>query len=420
MKIKKLIIICIGAKLNKYTTIKKCRISNNTLEPILNLGIQPLANSLKKNKNKKEFKVKLSISYCRKSSLLQLDQTVNKNLLFDKYVWVTGTGQMTKDYANIFFNKLSKITNISKNDTIIEIASNDGTFLKPFIKNNFKKVIGVDPAKNIAKIANKKNIKTLNNYWTFSFAKKISLKYGKAKLIFARNVIPHVSNLKDVIKGIHYSLDEKGIGAIEYHDAGKILEKLQYDSIYHEHLCYFSVKSISYLLNSYNLHPFHIIESPINAGNKLILFSKIKKKYSQSLKSVIIKEKNKKLNTLNQWRQFAKKTIEHKNLLNNLIDKYKHKVIIGFGSSARSQTLLNYCNINNNKIRAIIDNNKLKQGLYTPGTNIKIISLEEGMKLKPDIIIILAWNFSKEIKDISRSFGFKGKFIIPFPLPRII
>tara|TARA_B100000242_G_C43043778_1_gene487100 strand:+ start:1278 stop:2504 length:1227 start_codon:yes stop_codon:yes gene_type:complete len=407
--------------MKKYTSTNKCRISGNNTKKILNLGIQPLANSLKKTKKNKELKVRLSISYCAESSLLQLDQTVNKNILFDKYVWVTGTGKMTREYADIFFKRINRLNKLEKSDLILEIASNDGTFLKPFINSGFNNVLGVDPAKNIAKIANKNGIKTINDYWNTNFAKKLVRRHGPAKFIFARNVIPHVSNLQDVIKGIKYSLNTKGIGAIEFHDASHIQKKLQYDSIYHEHLCYFSIKSISYLLKKYDLYPFEIFNSPINSGNRLIIFSNKPYIISKRLKKLIEDEKENKVNTLNSWINFANKAKEHKLQFINLLKQNRNLVVVGFGSSARSQTLLNYCNIDNSLISAIIDNNKLKQGFYTPGTNIPIVNINSGLKLKPNIIVILAWNFKNEIIQLCRSKGFKGKFILPLPnKPKVI
>ncbi len=159
---------------------------------------------------------------------------------------------------------------------IIEIASNDGTFLKPFVDNGFKKVIGVDPAKNICDLANQKNIYTINAYWDEECSKNIEKKYGKAKLIIARNVIPHVSELNSVISGVEKILFEDGIGVFEIHDANIIFNELHYDSVYHEHLCFFTLKSITYLLNKFNLYPFEIKKSPISGGSFVIYFSKKK------------------------------------------------------------------------------------------------------------------------------------------------
>ena len=315
----------------------------------------------------------------------------------------------------MFADRLIDIINPNKADLIIEIASNDGTFMRPFLEKGYYNIFGVDPAKNIAKIANKMDLNTLPEYWSSELAQSILKKYGTAKIIFARNVIPHVSDLLDVIKGIHTALDDKGVGVIEFHYSGKILKELQYDSIYHEHLCYFSIKSISYLLESFGLNPFHAEESPISGGALVIFFSKFKKEKTTFFNNAIKQEKLLKINDVLNWKNFAQQVLDHKKRTLEIINTVKGKTIIGFGSSARSQTYLNYCDINNNHIVSIIDNNPNKIGLFAPGSSIPIVSFKEGMKIKPDIIFILAWNFKNEIINECKKYGYRGKYLIAFP-----
>ena len=205
------------------------------------------------------------------------------------------------------------------------------------------------------------------------------------------------------------------IGIIEFHNASKIQEELHYDSIYHEHLCYFSIKSISILLNKFNLYPFHIEESPISGGSLVIYFSKEKKTKTKHLEQAIIYEEKNKINTYSSWLKFAEKVYQHRLDTNNMLKNLNSKRIIGFGSSARSQTFLNFCGIDFNTIRAIIDNNPYKQNLYSPGSSIPVVNFTEGMAISPDIIMILAWNFRKEIIDLCLKNKFAGKFLIPFP-----
>ena len=400
-----------------YDKIIKCRISDSKkLTNILDLGIQPLANSLKKKQFDKEDKYPLSISYCEESSLLQLNETIKKELLFDRYVWVTSTSSTAKNYAKIFYQNVMKEVKLDKsNDLVIEIASNDGTFLKPFINNGYKKVIGVDPAKNICDLANKNNIKTINDYWSKECSINLQKTYGKAKLVFARNVIPHVSELNSVVEGVEKILSDDGIGVFEIHDANVIFDELHYDSIYHEHLCFFTFKSISFLLNKFNLYPFEIKRSPISGGSFVIFFSKTEKNTKKNIELAKINEYRSKVNHVNSWKKFAIKAEDHRIKIKEIIKFFDGKKIIGFGSSARSQTFLNYCNLNEKNIDMIVDNNPLKQNLYSPGTNIKIVNFETGLKSNPDIIFILAWNFKEEIMKQCRLAGYDGKYIIPFP-----
>jgi hypothetical protein len=402
---------------NNYDVIKECRISNSKdLNKVLDLGLQPLANSLKNKQFENENKYPLTISYCEKSSLLQLNETIKKEILFDKYVWVTSTSSTAKNYAQTFYTNVTKNVELDKSDDlIIEIASNDGTFLKPFLDNGHKKVIGVDPAKNISDLANKNNIKTINAYWNEECSKNLQSKYGNAKLVIARNVIPHVSELNSVISGVENILSDDGVGVFEIHDANIIFRELHYDSIYHEHLCFFTLKSISYLLNKFNLHPFEIKKSPISGGSFVIYFSKKKNVASKNLELAIINEENSKINQLDSWRNFAMKVKDHKEEMKKILAHFSKKKIVGFGSSARSQTFLNYCNFNEKNIDLIIDNNLLKQNLYSPGTDIKIVDLDTGFNSKPDVIFILAWNFKDEIINLCKAAGYKGEYIVPFP-----
>ena len=410
-------------KKNNCVLIEECRISKSKdLTKVLDLGFQPLANSLKKKQFDKEDKYPLTLSFCEKSSLLQLNETIKKEILFDSYVWVTSTSSTAKNYSEDFYNNINQNIQLDKeNDLIIEIASNDGTFLKPFMRNGFKKVLGVDPAQNISQLANKDNIKTINEYWSKDFADNLKKTHGSAKLVFARNVIPHVSELDSVVSGVESILDENGVGVFEIHDANIIFNELHYDSVYHEHLCYFTLKSITYLLNKFNLYPFEIKRSPISGGSFVIFFSKKKQPQSKALELEIANEEKTKINNANSWIKFATKVEKHKDEIKKIISSFSKKKIIGFGSSARSQTFLNFCGFDNNNLDLIIDNNPLKQNLYSPGTNIKIVNFENGIKSKPDAIFILAWNFKDEIINQCKSAGYQGNFIVPFPsIPKVL
>jgi len=344
-----------------------------------------------------------------------LNETIDKEILFNHYVWITGTSQIAKTYSNIFAEWLIATADPNKDDLIIEIASNDGTFLKPLALKGFRNVLGVDPAKNIAEIANRNGINTVNNFWSSSLANRIVDEKSSAKVVFARNVIPHVSELLDVIKGIEIILKEDGVGIIEFHDAGKILKELHYDSIYHEHLCFFSIKSMTYLLQRFKLNPFHIERSPISGGSWVIYFSKEDRQKTPNLEKSISLEISDKVNILSSWETFANDAIYHRKQTLDIIESLNGKKIVGFGSSARSQTYLNFCGINSGQIDAIIDNNTLKQGLFAPGSAIPIVNFKQGFDLKPELIFILAWNFKDEIVKLCRANGYKGEFLLPFP-----
>lgn len=401
---------------NMYENIQNCRISGSSnLVDILELGKQPLANALKKLPDKIEDKFPLTLMYCPDSSLVQLRETIDKEVLFSNYTWVTGTSPTTRDYAKLFFQRVVRIAKPVSDDLVIEIASNDGTFLMPFIEGDYRNVLGIDPAKNIVEEVNQRGVRTLNRFWGKQVSEEIVADFGNAKVVIARNVIPHVSELHDVIAGIEYALKDDGVGIIEFHYAGQILQELHYDSIYHEHLCYFSIKSITYLFDLYGLVPFHIDTSQISGGSYVIYFSKKKFQQSDNYLNLLEKESLSGVNEIKAWKKFAKTCCGHRQKSMDIAESFSSKTVLGFGASARSSTYLNFCGFDSTRIQAIIDNNTLKQGMYSPGTSIPIVPLERGMQMNPDLIFIFAWNFRDEIVNECRINGYKGEFLVAFP-----
>lgn len=399
-----------------FKKISKCRACNNKyLSNVVDLGKQPLANALIKKKDfKKEIKVPLELCICNNCKLVQLHHTVEPKVLFQKYLWVTGTSEKVKDYRKFFFKKINKHIPL-KNNFICEVASNDGFFLEYVNKNNH--VIGIDPAKNIAKIAAEKGIKTHVEFFNHLTSKKIVQKYKKKPdLIICRNVIPHIENIQSVMKGLNTLLSENGIGAIEFHNAKNIIFKKHYDYIYHEHIFYFTMTSINNILKKFGLYGFDYFKSPISGGSYVILFKKKKSSKSIGLKKILREEKKLNLNSIKEWQKLNKICLNHKEKFNNILTKYvKSSKIAAYGASARSSTLINYLELNNMVIKKVFDLNSLKHNLYTPGTHIIIKKPDKKVIKNYNIILILAWNFKNEIYDYLKKINFRGKVIIPLP-----
>ncbi len=396
----------------------KCRLCfSEDIEKILDLGTQPLANSLVKIKNAKQKKFPLIIFFCKKCKAAQLTETIDPNFLFKEYFWTTSTSSAAKKFSKNFYKKLINLKN-KKKPLVVEIASNDGTFLEPF-KNNGHKVVGIDPAKNICNIANKKKIPTINSFFNLKISNIIQKNYGEADILFARNVIAHVKNIHELINAAYNLISKDGIFAVEFHYAKKILDDLQYDSIYHEHLFYFSIQSLKKLFKTHRFNLFDGFKSPISGGAMVLIFSKKKVKKTkrfQILEKIEIKEK---VNTIDKWKKFSNKVEKHSLEFKKEIEKinFKNGKIVAYGASARSSTFLNYTKIGQDFIYLIGDKNPLKNNLYTPGTKIKIICskffLKEIKKYK--IILLLAWNFKDEILKEFHKHGFSGKVILPLP-----
>ncbi|MDO8742954.1 MAG: methyltransferase domain-containing protein, partial [Candidatus Azambacteria bacterium] len=256
--------------------IDSCRVCNSVnIVPFFDLGKQPAANSLLKSPIQKENFYPLSLSWCQDCNLVQLNETINPEELFSEYVWVTATSKTAQEFSEVFCQELINRTNNPKDGYVLEVASNDGTFLVPFIKKGYK-VLGIDPAKNIVDMAMAEGVQTKCVFFNREAAEKILEENGPAKIIFARNVLPHVANTRDFVEGLQMCLDMEGTLAIEVHYAKKILDELHYDSIYHEHLCYFTLRTIERLLNDFGLFIFDITLSPISGGS-IIVYAKREK-----------------------------------------------------------------------------------------------------------------------------------------------
>jgi len=397
--------------------IHSCRIcGSKKLTFFFNLGKQPLANSLLKKSSEKEKKYPLSLGYCHNCSLVQLSYTVDAKKLFSDYVWVTKTSETAKRFAERFYKELIKRANKNAVKYILEIASNDGTFLLPFKKTGYK-VLGIDPAENISKMARESGIPTKSIFFNSLNAKKLLKQYGKAHIIFARNVLPHVFNTIDFVKDLKNLLEDNGVLAIEVHYAKGIQEELHYDSIYHEHLCYFTLKTLERLLNDQGLYIFDVVKSPISGGSIVAYATGKQLKKSAALNKYIRDEELNKTNYLSSWKRFSQKSIQHRNKFLRVLEKANRKgLVVGYGASARSSTLLNFSNISTKQIKQIIDKNELKQGFYTAGTHIPIETAEKVLIKKPSTVVILAWNFVEEItKMLKKDYNYKGSFIIPLP-----
>ncbi|MFH0712274.1 MAG: class I SAM-dependent methyltransferase [Candidatus Jorgensenbacteria bacterium] len=403
--------------------ITSCRICDSRTKPFFNLGLQPLANSLLGSPDEKEKTYPLVLEWCPTCNLAQLNYTVDPKTLFSHYVWVTGTSRGARDFSEVFYKGLVSRTENPKDGYVLEVASNDGTFLLPFQRDGYE-VLGVDPAENVVKIAEDGGVPTRCLFWNSENALKLKAEKGPARMIFARNVLAHVANTADFVKGLAECLHDDGVLAVEPHYAGKILEGLQYDSIYHEHLCYFTLKPIEHLLNRFGLFVFDVIASPISGGAIIVYAKKEKSEESAGLTEYREMEKEKRVNNLETWREFAKNCYEHREKLVKILGETKKsgKNIVGWGASARSSTVLNFCKVDSESLPAIIDMNSLKQGKFTAGSHIPIVGPEEGMARRPDTIFLTGWNFAGEIMKIAREkLGFKGNFIRPLPNePKII
>ena len=388
----------------------------------LDLGLQPLANNYlnKKDLKKKEKKYRLKVGINLKTKLVSINKPISSKIMFNnKYPY---RSSMSKTMVKSFV-ELSMLINKKFNPgKILEIGSNDGSFIKNFSK---KKVIGIEPCSNVEKITRKKGFNTYPNYWDIKSAKKILKIYGKVDLIYSANTISHIQNLDEVFRSINIVLDDNGVLIIEDPSLLECLKKNTYDQFYNEHIYVFSMIGIQSILKKHNLEIFNIQNLSIHGGSNRYFIKKInnKRKIDPSVSINKNKEIKYGLEKLSTYKKFAKRVKFSKKILNNIFNKIslKNKRIIGYGVTAKSTTILNYCKINKNFIEYFLDTTKDKQNKYTPGTKIPIYKYPGFIDKDIDFVFLGAWNFKEEIFKKEKKFIERGgKFIIHTPTPRII
>jgi hypothetical protein len=393
----------------------------------LDLGYHPPSDQFRK-KNQIHFPViyyPLQVQKCSDCHFFQLTHVVDPKILYqDDYPYESSTTDTGKLHYNDFAESVIKDFSIEKNSLVIDIGSNVGVLLEGFKKNGMK-VVGVDPAKNIVDIANRREIFTLNSFFDMDISKKIYNEYGKAKVITGTNVFAHVDDLESFMLAVDNLIDhKKGVFIIEAPYVLNLFENMEYDTIYHEHLSYISVNPLIKFFKKFNMEIIDIHEKDIHGGSIRIFVSKINNyKVSNVIQEFIQKEKNYGLENNQVLIDFSHKVKKNKfDLISLLLDlKSKGNKIAAVSAPAKGMTLLNYCNINKDIIEFVTEKSKLKINSFTPGGQIPVYDDSALLTNDIDYALLLAWNFSEEIIKNNDEFIKKGgKFIIPIPSPIII
>ena len=388
----------------------------------LDLGQQPLANYYldKSQINKHEKKYRLIICFDNQNKLVSIKKTFPSKMMFNnRYPYRSSMSQTMQKSFKKLAQQIKKEINPKK---ILEIGSNDGSFLKNF---NKKISIGIEPCANVERITKKKKFNTIPKYWNIKLAQGIKKKYGSIDLIYSANTISHIKDLSDVFKAINLVLSEKGILIIEDPSLLECLKRNTYDQFYNEHIYVFSLIGIENVLKKHNLKVFNVQNLKIHGGSNRYFIKKINHltKINPSVKINRDKEIKYGLNKLSSYNSFAKRVQKSKKKLKDLFKmiKSKKKTVVGYGVTAKSTTILNYCKIGKNYISYFLDTTLDKQNKYTPGTKIPIYKYESINNKNIDFIFLGAWNFKDEIFKKEKKFIKEGgKFIMHTPYPRII
>ena len=396
------------------------------LKLILDLGKTALANDFLEPNEVADYKISLPLRVvlCTDCSLVQLGDTVNPKILYSHYAYVTSTSKTMDTHLNKMMTHLLSTARLGAGSKVLEIASNTGVFLKKF-KEQGCEVLGVEPAENIADVALATAIPTRKEFFNSATARKLKSEWGTADLILGRHVFAHIDQLKDLVAGLAEVSHEETLIAFEVPYVVDFFEHTEYDTVYHEHLSYIAARSVEALVRDTPLMLARIDHYPIHGGSILFHLRHRSSKATPhaSVAQAIEKEKQLQLGEPATWEAFATRVNHIRTELPALLRKLKAsgKRIIGYGASAKGNTLLNTCGITASELDYIIDNTPFKQGKIAPGSCIPVRPPEQLLADQPDYALLLAWNFAPEI--IKRETEFQkrgGRFIVPIPEPKIV
>ena len=398
-----------------------CRVCGNTeFYSFLNLGKQPLANAVL---TKEEFSTEkfypLNVVICKNCHLPQLDYVVPPDILFQNYPYFTGNaGKTWTEHLTGLARILSEEFHIQPDDLVVDIGSNDGTLLQ-----NFKcKIVGFEPAKNVAKKAQNKKVPTRTEYFSLDEAINLWYRVGRAKLITCTNTFAHIDNWHELLCGIKALLSNDGAFVVEVPHFLQLFLNKEYDTVYHEHLSYILVQPLETLGKLFNLNLYQVEKLPTHGGSLRLFFGK-----TQNVEDSVaaVKDEEFKSGVYN-----AESCVTFQNSVDKLATDFtkllyqlnsENETVCGYGHPAKATVMLNYCGLNPDIISYITDLNPVKQGKFSPGTHIPIVSPDTFHKKPPDYAIMFPWNYKEEILEIEKEFiNNGGKFIIPLPKVEIV
>src|SRR3989338_6317893 len=405
------------------TQCHMCRGSDLLL--VLDLGHHPPSDAfLRPNQLlDQEAHYPLRLISCKKCGLLQIDYIIHPEILFQRdYPYESSTTKTGREHYYSMAADIAKSFPSTKKSLAIDIGSNVGVLLQGF-KNLGYKVLGVDPSDTAAQKAIANGIDTVVDFFNEEVADKIYQKYGSAKVITATNCFGHIFELDSTVRGMTRLLSKNGVIAVESPYALDLIKNLEYDTIYHEHICYLSVNPMKLYLKKFSLELFDIKRSSIHGGSMRYY---IGHKGNHPIKKSVnhyLADEEKELYSENKLKNFTFKVKNQRMVLLNMIMDLKKqgKTVVGVTAPAKGNTLLNYCKLDVNYLDFLTEKTQIKIGRYSPGMHIPVYPDDELFKKKPDYALILAWNFAEEIMaNLSEFKKQGGKFIIPIPKPRVI
>lgn len=407
--------------------VHKCRIcGEKALEPFLDLGRTALANRFVRPEDAggPEPRFPLRLVLCARCGLVQINEEVPPAVLFSDYIYVTGTSDRIHAHAAFLAAHLARVLPLRPNDLVLEAASNDGTVLRAFAPSAAR-TLGVEPAANIAERANQSGVDTRCAFFGRAVARELRDQVGPARLVLARHVLAHVADLHDFVQGLRTSVADDGLVVVEVPHLVPFYEQLQYDTVYHEHLCYFSVGALRTLFASEGLELVDVIEVDLHGGSILVSAQRRggPRRQADSVRRIIGREERLGLRGLAAWQEFATRAVQNRAALVGEIDRLRAagRTLAGYGAPAKGMTLLAFCGIGPDRIPYAVDRSPYKQGLLTPGHHIPVFAPERLLEDRPDVCLVLAWNFAAEIVRQQAEYRrHGGRFLLPIPYPHYV
>ena len=389
----------------------KCKLTDKNIKPFMTFGKMPLANGfLEESEFEKEFFYEMEVGFSESLSLFQLNDHPKPEKMFNiNYPFYTGSSNLMKAHFKKYADWLNR-NYLKSNSKLIEIGSNDGTFLNNF-KNSEINYMGFEPSKNVAKKALKNNIKTINSFFNLDSVSSLKKYVGNTNVICASNVVCHIPDLKNLILSVDKLLNKKGLFIFEEPYMGSMFEKISYDQIYDEHIYMFSVSSIKKVFDLYDFDLIDVISQPTHGGSmRYILSRKKENNINKNVENAISYEKKYNLDNLESCLNFKTNCEISKDKIISTLKKFKEegKKICGYAATSKSTTILNYCKIDKNIINFICDTTKEKIGKFSPGTHIPIKPTSYFHNNLPDIAYLFAWNHREEIFAKEKDFTSKG------------
>jgi len=394
-------------------------------EEFLDLGETALANGFLRREelSRPQPKYPLRAGFCRACGHVQLMDRVPPAEMFADYLYLSSASETLKDHLWGLSDWVTRRASLSAEDLVIDIGCNDGTLLKGFRRYGVK-VLGVDPAKNLADYAKNSGIPRFVGFFNSQTAPQIVRKWGKARIITATNTFPHIPDLADFLEGIQTALAPEGQFVIEAHYLADMLEQRAFDTIYHEHVSYWALGPMTRLFEAHGMQVVYAQRLPIHHGQlRVVVQRKGEGKADPSVGKILERERQRRIGEFETYRLFAEKVQEIKRELKTTLLSLQRqgKKVVGYGAPAKGNTLLGFLEIGPDLLEYIVDKSPLKQGRFTPGHHIPVVPTERLLKDQPDVVLLLAWNFTDEILAQQQEYRRRGgKFILPIPEVRIV